>query len=159
MVGLGVGAAIGLAVDSLGLHGAVSYWGPRAPVIAAIAALAALLWSTRLKALVALAAGALGILWLAVAFTPVTSWMAKGLVRSDALREAEAVVVLASNIQKDGELTATAMSRLVHGLELLADGRAPRLVLTEIRPPARSYAEPARVLTNSPNQKYLFNNY
>ena len=34
----------------------------------------------------------------------------------------------------------------MHALELVAEGRAPRLVLTEIRPPARSYAEPARAL-------------
>ena len=115
-------------------------------MIVAIAALSALLWSTRIKALVALAAGALGVLWLVVAFTPVTSWMAQGLVRRDVLRETDAVVVLASNIQKDGELTAPALSRLVHALELVAEGRAPRLVLTEIRPPARSYAEPARAL-------------
>jgi uncharacterized SAM-binding protein YcdF (DUF218 family) len=81
-----------------------------------------------------------------VAFTPVTGWMAEGLVRRDPLGQADAIVVLASNIQRDGELTPAAMSRLVHGLELLADGRAPRLVLTEIRPPARSYREPARAL-------------
>lgn len=144
--GLAIGAVIGFAADSLGLQSAVSYWGPRAPVIAAIAVLAALLWPTRLRALVALAAASLGVLWLAVALTPLTSWMAQGLVRRDALREVDAVVVLASNIQKDGELTAAALSRLVHGLELVADGRAPRLVLTEMSPPARSYAEPARAL-------------
>ena len=94
----------------------------------------------------AFAAGALALLWLLVAFTPLTSWMAQGLVRRDPLREADAIVVLASNIQRDGELTAAAMSRLLHGLELLADHRAPRLVLTEMRPPARSYSEPARAL-------------
>jgi uncharacterized SAM-binding protein YcdF (DUF218 family) len=91
----------------------------------------------------------LGLVWLVVAFTPVTSWMAQGLVRRDPPGEADAIVVLASNIQKDGELTAVALSRLVHGLELLAEGRAPRLVLTEIKPPARSYAEPARALMAS----------
>ena len=72
--------------------------------------------------------------------------MAKGLVRRDPLRNADAVVVLASSIQGDGELSAVAMSRLLHGLEVLAEGRAPRLVVTEIRPPQRSYAEPARAL-------------
>ena len=144
-----VGGAAGLVAQSLGLESAVSYWGPRAPAIAAIAVLAALLWATRLRDLVAFASGALGLLWLLVAFTPLTSWMAEGLVRRDALGEADAVVVLASNIQKDGELTAVAMSRLVHGLELLADQRAPRLVLTEMHPPARSYREPARALMGS----------
>ena len=118
-------------------------------MIVGVAALSALLWSTRWRPLVAVGAGLLGLLWLLVAFTPVTQWMAKGLVRSDAVGDADAVVVLASNIQKDGELTAPALSRLVHGLELLAQGRAPRLVLTEIPPPARSYAEPARALLSA----------
>lgn len=148
-MGLGVGAASGFLAESLGLHGAVSYWGPRAPVIAGITALSAVLWGTRLRALLGFMAGALGLLWLAVAFTPFTSWMAQGLVRRDSLREADAIVVLASRIQKDGELTPPAMSRLLHGLELLADGHAPRLVLTEIRSPSRSYAEPARALMSA----------
>jgi uncharacterized SAM-binding protein YcdF (DUF218 family) len=144
--GLAVGGAAGLLSDSLGLHAAFSYWGPRAPVVVALAVLFALLWATRLRPLLVLAATGLGVLWLAVAFTPLTPWMARGLVRRDALRPAAAVVVLASRLQVDGELTSSAMSRLLHGLELVSQGHAPRLLLTEIRPPSRSYAEPARKL-------------
>lgn len=145
-VGLTVGAASGLLADSLGLHSTLSYWGSRAPVVVASAVLFALLWSTRVRPLLAVGACGLGVLWLAVAFTPLTPWMARGLVRRDALRPADAVVVLASSVQKDGELTPTSMSRLVHALELVSQGQAPRLVLTEIAPPVRSYAEPARQL-------------
>ena len=134
-MGLAVGGASGLLADSLGLHSAVSYWGPRAPVVAALALLFALLWSTRLRPVLAAGAAGLGALWLAVAFTPLTPWLARGLVRRDALRPADAVVVLASSLQKDGDLTPTSMSRLVHALELLGQGQAPRLVLTEIGPP------------------------
>ncbi len=149
-VGLAVGAVAGLLVDELSLPGAVlSYWGPGAPVVAATAVLFALLWATRLRLGVALAAASLGVLWLTVAFTPLTPWMARGLVRRDALRPADAVVVLASSIQKDGELTAPSMSRLIHGLELVSEGHAKHLLLTEIRPPSRSYAEPARQLMKS----------
>jgi len=132
--------------ERLGLEGAVSFWGQRAPAIAGVALLSALLWTTRLKPLVVVGASALGLLWLVVAFTPVTSWMAQGLVRRDPLVDADAIVVLGSNIQPDDDLSATAMSRLVHALELLAEGRAPRLVLTEIRPPAGSHAKAARAL-------------
>jgi uncharacterized SAM-binding protein YcdF (DUF218 family) len=137
-----VGAAAGLFSDSMGLQAAVSYWGPRASVVAAFAAIFGLLWATRLGS----AAFGLGILWLAVAFTPLTPWMAEGLVRRDPLRPADAVVVLASRLQEDGELTSTSMSRLLHGLELVSQGHAKRLVLTEIAPPSRSYSEPAREL-------------
>jgi uncharacterized SAM-binding protein YcdF (DUF218 family) len=144
--GLAVGAASSLLADSLELHSALSYWGPRAPWVAALALAGALLWSTRLRPLLAAGAAGLGLLWLAVAFTPLTSWMAQGLVRRDELRPADAVVVLASSLQRDGELTPTSMSRLLHGLELVSQGRAPRLVLTEIAAPARSHAEPARAL-------------
>jgi uncharacterized SAM-binding protein YcdF (DUF218 family) len=148
-VGLAVGAALGVLAESLELNGAVSYWGPRSPVIVGFAVVTAALWGTRLRAWLGLGAGAVALLWLVVAFTPLTSWMARDIVRRDSLREADAVVVLASSLQTDGELTAPAQSRLVHGLELLAEGRAPRLVLTEIAPPSRSYAEPARALMGS----------
>ncbi len=145
-VGVAVGAVSGLLAESLGLHGALSYWGVRVPVILGFAVLSAVLWVTRLRALVALSGAALALLWVVVAFTPLTSWMARDLVRRDPLREADAVMVLASRIQADGELSAPAMSRLLHALELLGNSRARRLVLTELPPPSRSYAEPARAL-------------
>jgi uncharacterized SAM-binding protein YcdF (DUF218 family) len=115
-------------------------------VVAGVAALFTLLWSTRARPALVGSVALLGVLWLAVAFTPLTPWLAQGLVRRDPLRPADAVVVLASSLQKDGELTPTSMSRLLHALELVSQGQAPRLVLTEIRPPMRSYAEPARAL-------------
>jgi uncharacterized SAM-binding protein YcdF (DUF218 family) len=145
-VGLVVGAASGLFADALGLEGAVSYWGPRAPAVLVGALAFAVLWGTRLRPWLFGVAGGLGLLWTVVAFTPLTWWMAQGLVRRDPPRDADAIVVLASSIQKDGELSAVSMSRLLHGLELLHAGRAPRLVLTELEPPERSYAEPARAL-------------
>jgi uncharacterized SAM-binding protein YcdF (DUF218 family) len=111
-----------------------------------VAALVAWLWTTRARPLPAVATAALGLLWLAVAFTPLTSLLAEGLVRRDPPATADAIVVLSSRIQKDGELSATAMSRLLHGLELLAQGRAPRLVVTEAPPPSPSHAAPARAL-------------
>ena len=144
--GLAVGAATALLFDSLGLYAAVSYWGPQAPVVVVVTVLFGGLWSTRVRPVLGLSAAGLGLLWLVVAFTPLVPWLAQGLVRRDALRPAEAVVVLASNIQRDGELTEASMSRLLHALELVSQGHARRLVLTEMRPPSRSYAEPAREL-------------
>ena len=38
------------------------------------------------------------------------------------------------------------MTRLVHGLELLGAGHAPRLILSELYPPNPPYAPTARML-------------
>jgi len=73
-----------------------------------------------------------------------TSRLADGLVRRDRIEAADAVFVFASRVQEDGDPTTDAMSRLLKGIELVADGRAPRLVVSEVPPPAGSYAPLAR---------------
>ena len=82
--------------------------------------------------------------WLIVAFTPLVSRMADGLVRRDPVRDADAVFVFGSRLQADGEPTADAMSRLLKGLELVAEGHAARLVVSELYPPSKAYAPLAR---------------
>jgi uncharacterized SAM-binding protein YcdF (DUF218 family) len=121
-------------VDSL-----ASLWLPAAAV-------GAISWRTRLKPLLLGVAVALAALWLIVAFTPAAAVLARGLTRRDATGPADAVLVLSSRLQADGEPTAPALSRLVHGLELLGQGLAPRIVLTELPAPAPSYAAVARRL-------------
>jgi uncharacterized SAM-binding protein YcdF (DUF218 family) len=56
------------------------------------------------------------------------------------------VFVLASRIQDDGEMTSAAMARLLHGLELIGEGHARVLILSEMHSPVPSYAAPARTL-------------
>jgi uncharacterized SAM-binding protein YcdF (DUF218 family) len=144
--GLAVGAAAALLARDLDLPTLLSYWGSRAPLVPAAALLLALLWRTRLRPAIALATALLAAAWLAVAFTPLTAWMARELPRRDADAPADAVFLLASRVQDDSEPTCTAMSRLVHGLELLGEGRAPRLVVSELPPPFAPYAPAARTL-------------
>jgi len=84
-------------------------------------------------------------LWLAVAFTPLTVWLEDGLVRRDPLQAADIVYVFASRIQGDGDPSTDAMSRLLKGIELVADGRAPRLAVSEIPPPNGRYLPIARL--------------
>lgn len=145
-VGLAVGAlAGGLAVE-LDLTALVSFWGDRLFLVPLAAVAGALLWTTRLRPLVAAGAGALGLLWLAVAFTPLAGRLAAGLVRADPPQPADAVLVLGSRVQRDGDPTPEAEARLLRGLELLAEGRASHLVLTEQPPPAAAYAPLARRL-------------
>jgi uncharacterized SAM-binding protein YcdF (DUF218 family) len=57
---------------------------------------------------------------------------------------ADAVFVFASRVQEDGDPTSDAMSRLLKGVELVAAGHAPRLVVSEVPPPAGAYAPLAR---------------
>jgi uncharacterized SAM-binding protein YcdF (DUF218 family) len=86
----------------------------------------------------------LALLWLGVSFTPLTSWLAEGLVRCDPIEDADAVFVFSSRIQEDGDPTSNAMSRLLKGVELVATGRAPRLLVSEVPPPSGPHAPLAR---------------
>jgi uncharacterized SAM-binding protein YcdF (DUF218 family) len=147
-VGLASGTLIGLLALDLDLPSIVSFWGDRTLVVPAAAVLGALLWLTPLRRLVAVAAVGLALLWLAAAGTPLVSWMADGLVRRDPLQSAEAVFVFGSMLQTDGDPTTDAMSRLLKGVELVAEGRAKRLVVSELPPPSRHYAPIAREWTN-----------
>ena len=139
-----LGALVGFCVRDLDLATLVSFGGDRAPFVAWGMALGALLALTRLRRPLQALAGLLGLAFLLVAFTPLCSWMYAGLERRDPPLPADAVCVSSSRLQRDGEPTSTAMDRLVHALELIGEGRAPRLVLSELRPPQPSYAAVAR---------------
>jgi uncharacterized SAM-binding protein YcdF (DUF218 family) len=143
-VGLTAGSLAGLIVADLNLPSLVSFFGDRTYLVPLAAALGALLWLTPLRRVTAAAVALLAVLWLAVAFTPVTSWLAEGLVRRDRVEAGDAVYVFASRVQEDGDPTTDAMSRLLKGVELVAEGRAPRLLVSEVAPPAGPYAPLAR---------------
>ncbi|HEX9203374.1 MAG TPA: hypothetical protein VF964_05385, partial [Vicinamibacteria bacterium] len=111
-VGLAVGALAGSLARDLDLLAAASFWGDRLVMVVVGAAAAALLWDTRLRPLAAGIAGGLGLLWLAASYTPLAGWLAAGLVRADPLQRGEAVLVLSSRLQRDGEPTPESASRL-----------------------------------------------
>jgi uncharacterized SAM-binding protein YcdF (DUF218 family) len=141
-----VGALVGFCARDLDLVTLVSYWYDRTPHVLLLAAVGALAWPTRLRRPFAAVAGAVVLLWLLAGFTPLSRALAAGLPRRDAVGPADAVFVLSSDVQDDGELTSTAMSRLVHGLEQIGEGHTARLIVSELPPPKRSYAAAARVL-------------
>ena len=147
--GAAVGALAGLIIKDLDLTMVVSYWAQRSPLVAVAALVGAVSWLTSLRKLVAPVVAALGVLWLAVAFTPLTHWMAQDLPRRDPLQQADAVFVLGSGLQSDGELSPSSMSRLVRGLELIGEGWAPRLILSEHPKPYPRYREAASKLIES----------
>jgi uncharacterized SAM-binding protein YcdF (DUF218 family) len=127
-----VGFLIGLVAKELDFTTVVSYHGDRTSVVLAALVGGAILGLTSLRTVLSLVGVVCGALWLVIALTPLTHWMAQGLVRRDAIADADAVFVLASGLQEDGELSTVAMSRLWKGLELLGEGRATRLVLSEL---------------------------
>ncbi len=143
-VGLAAGSLAGLIVADLNLPSLVSYFGDRTNLVPVIALIGAVLWLTPLRRLVGAAVALLVGLWLVVAFTPLTSWLAEGLARRDPVQDADAVFVFSSRVQEDGEPTPDAMSRLLKGVELIAEGKAPRLLVSEVPPPAGPYAPLAR---------------
>jgi uncharacterized SAM-binding protein YcdF (DUF218 family) len=103
----------------------------------------ALVWPTRMRRVMAMLTLSAAGLWAVVGFTPLTARLVPFLVRQEAPRAADAVFVLTHRLQTDGEPTAASQARLLHGLELLRQGFAPRLILTD-QPPQPTYADVAR---------------
>jgi len=149
LTGAAVGALAALIIKDLDLTMVVSYWAQRAPLVVVATLVGAVSWLTSLRKLFALVVTALGVLWLAVAFTPLTAWMARDLPRRDPLQKADAIFVLASGLQLDGDLSPPSMSRLLRALELIGEGWAPRLILSELPKPYPRYRDTAAKLIES----------
>ncbi|PYQ42307.1 MAG: hypothetical protein DMF77_13305 [Acidobacteria bacterium] len=126
-----MGAVAGFMLRDLAVDTLASFWLPWAVLGAVVFG--------RLRTLLGAFTMAVLAIWLAVAFTPLVARLARPLVRRDAVVAADAVLVLGSRLQSDGEPSATALSRLVHGLELTREPGA-RLVVTEKVPPPAAYA-------------------
>jgi uncharacterized SAM-binding protein YcdF (DUF218 family) len=141
--GAALGALLGFLALELNVPGLVSFGGDAAFLVVAGALLGMLAWPTRVRGLLAAALVVASLGWVLVAFGPVSAWLAEGLPRRDPLRNADAVYVLSSRLQQDGEPTTEAQSRLLHGVGLVSSGHAPRLIVSE-QPRMRPYAPVAR---------------
>jgi uncharacterized SAM-binding protein YcdF (DUF218 family) len=130
-------------VKELDLPLVLSVWVNRTPQVLALALATALFWN-RLwwRRLATGIAVTLALVWTAVAYTPLCELLARGLPRQDEMGPAEAVYVFGSGVQDDGELNSRAMTRTLHGLELIARGLAPRLIISELPEPT-DHVEPA----------------
>jgi uncharacterized SAM-binding protein YcdF (DUF218 family) len=137
-VGLGaaVGTCAGFLLRDLLPFEVASAWAP-------FALLGALAGPTRLLRVMLVLTLAAACLWTAVAFTPLVSRLAPRLVRKETPSAADAVYVLTHRLQTDGDASAAFEARLLHGLELLAQGLAPRLILTDepLQPTAAGVAK------------------
>jgi uncharacterized SAM-binding protein YcdF (DUF218 family) len=124
---VGIFGALAIAVLGLGeIFGSSGY-----DLIGPLAIAGAILGATRLRpVLVTLALGA-SLVILVVACTSIIVRPAQSLVRRDAIPPgADAIVVLSAGVNSDGTLHPQAIDRLLKGLELVARGVAPVLVLT-----------------------------
>ena len=138
VLGLLLGAVAGLIIKDLNLPAMLSYWRPRAPVVAGVTILFALLFLTRVRWLVVAMTVLLAGTWIAAAFSPVSLRLLPRVLRSDALPpnvQADAIFVFASSLQLDGDPSPVDMARLERGFELLSEKRAPRLIVSELAPP------------------------
>jgi uncharacterized SAM-binding protein YcdF (DUF218 family) len=142
--GLVLGLLLGFFARDLDLGSAFSLRWDRVLQVAAATLAALLLTLVGFARCLRAATLLLGGLWLLVALGPVSDAMCDGLVRRDPLEPADAIFVLGSSVQKDDELTTDATSRLLHGLELLGQGLASRLIVSELRPPQGRHAAAAR---------------
>ncbi len=138
ILGTAVGLLAGLVARDLDLTSLVSFWGDRLvlPPLGGMAG--AMLATTRFRKILYAVTAGLVALWMVVAYTPLSAALVDGLVRKDALKPSDAVLVLGSRMQTDGDPTSTQLARLFRGLELMKDGLAPRLLITELPPPFAS---------------------
>jgi uncharacterized SAM-binding protein YcdF (DUF218 family) len=129
--GLALGALAGLLVRDLDLPALVSYDGQREPLVVTAAVAGALAAAAGFRRLVALATLGLAALWCLVAFSPVSSWLSRGLTRSEIVEPADAVFVSLSGLRPGAQRFGEVRNRLLYGVDLVARGKAPRLVLAE----------------------------
>lgn len=96
----------------------------------------ALLGLTRGLSVLRFGIGGFFCLWLLVAYTPLAAYLVRPLKVEDPLQAADAIVVLQAGIQADDDFGSSTLERIVHGLELIQQEDAPRLIITET-PPSR----------------------
>jgi uncharacterized SAM-binding protein YcdF (DUF218 family) len=130
--GAALGFTCGLFVRELGLAAVLSYHKGPFLLILGFGIAGALLGLTPLRRALPVSVAALVALWLIVALSPLTRLLSDGLVRRDPPGPADAVFVLASDLQIDGDLTSTSLGRLTQGVALLRAGHAPRLVVANV---------------------------
>jgi len=123
----------------LGLLDLFPLWRGATATVFGAAVLGAVLGLTRARALVSGGAILSLALWLVVAFTPLAAILARPLVLAQAPVNADAVVVLLASIQRDDDFGTPSLERTLHGLALMRQNRAPRLILTQGFPPQGSH--------------------
>jgi uncharacterized SAM-binding protein YcdF (DUF218 family) len=129
--GAGPGALAGLLLRDLDLPALVSYGGQREPLVITAALLGGLVAAVGYRRVMVFLTLCLAALWCLVASSPLSSWLSHGLTRSELVEPADAVFVSLSSLRPGAHRSAEVRNRLMYGVDLVARGKAPRLVLTE----------------------------
>src|SRR5579885_690767 len=111
-----LGALAGSFVSELGLVTERFRGAPLALTLAVVGSGLAVANAIRVLAAVD---GLLFLVYLVVAFTPLTDALAERWVRSDTVTHADAVIVLSGGLASNGSLDLTALDRLLAGLALM----------------------------------------
>jgi uncharacterized SAM-binding protein YcdF (DUF218 family) len=95
------------------------------------AVVGAIIGVTRLRPLLWIAAAAVALICVVIAYTPVVSTLARPLVRRDPLpTSVDAIAVLSGGLTPDGMMRNVTLERLLTGLALAKSGLARNLVVT-----------------------------
>lgn len=109
----------------------------------------AILGASRLRPLLWISAGAIALICVAVAYTPLVSTLARPLIRRDPLPErVDAIAVLSRGFTPDGMMRGETLDRLLTGLALARSGVARTLLISRER---RTYGE--SVVSDSADQQ------
>jgi uncharacterized SAM-binding protein YcdF (DUF218 family) len=131
LLGCVLGALAGFITRDLDLPALISFEHPQEPLVIFAAVLGLILGITRFRGLLAAATVALGLLWVTVAFTPLSGWLAQGLTRREMVEDADAVFVSFAGLRPGAQRMSEVQSRVLHGAELVARGKAKALVVVE----------------------------
>jgi uncharacterized SAM-binding protein YcdF (DUF218 family) len=129
--GCALGALAGLLARDLDLPALISFEHTREPLVVVAAFLGAMLGITRWRGWLVPVVVALGLLWMTVAFTPLSAWLARGLARQELEEPADAVFVSLAGLAPGAQRMTEAHNRALHGAELLARGKVKTLVVAE----------------------------
>jgi uncharacterized SAM-binding protein YcdF (DUF218 family) len=130
-VGLALGALAGFIARDLDLPALISFEHAREPLVIVVSILGAALGVTRWRRWLAAAVFALGLLWITVAFTPLSGWLARGLARQELEEPADAVFVSFAGLAPGARRMTEAHNRALRGAELLARGKVKTVVAAE----------------------------
>lgn len=97
------------------------------------AVVGAILYRTRLRAILWAIAGAFAFMIVVISYTPIMRTAAQSLVRQDMLSDVDAVVVLSSRVSDDELLDQQGVDRLLTGIQLARSQRNRPLILSRIR--------------------------
>ncbi len=129
--GLALGALAGFIIRDLDLPALISFEYAREPLVLLVALLGGVLGLTRWRSWFAGSVAVLALLWVTVAFTSLSSWLAHGLARQELEEPADAVFVSFAGLPPGAQRMTEAHNRALHGAELLARGKVKTLVAAE----------------------------